>query len=55
MLAEAVHKIGADAITKYVDAHLRTLGWPMPPNWREIVARDVASLVSHFRVYVPHS
>ena len=37
--------IGADPVSKCVNAHARTLGWPIPPNWREIVVRDVTSLL----------
>ena len=42
ILAEAVHKLGADRMTECIEPHTRIYGWPIPPDKRHAVAAAVA-------------
>jgi hypothetical protein len=45
ILAEALHKLGADRIMEYVEPNTRIYSWPIPPDRRHVVAAAIASLV----------
>jgi hypothetical protein len=45
MMAEAVHKIGADRVYQCVEPLARKYGWPIPVDKRPVVATVVAILV----------